>query len=130
MPRSVYQERRASHQYWNHFAPFRARRAELASNLDHVHAVLKSGAEDRDVEVYEVPRAGSSMIDVHRADTHELVDTREMTESERQVAMFPPLAEASRKVEDIAHDLVDHVGLDGAVEIVDTIQRARRRRTS
>jgi len=31
--------------YWNYFAPARARRAELAANLDHVHAVLKDGAE-------------------------------------------------------------------------------------
>lgn len=31
--------------YWNCFAPFRARRAELANNLDHVHAVLRQGAE-------------------------------------------------------------------------------------
>jgi tryptophanyl-tRNA synthetase len=31
--------------YWNHFAAARARRAELAANLDHVHAVLRDGAE-------------------------------------------------------------------------------------
>jgi tryptophanyl-tRNA synthetase len=30
--------------YWTFFAPYRARRAELAGNLDHVHAVLKEGA--------------------------------------------------------------------------------------
>jgi len=30
--------------YWNHFAPARARRAELAANLDHVNQVLKDGA--------------------------------------------------------------------------------------
>ncbi|MBI1840969.1 MAG: tryptophan--tRNA ligase [Verrucomicrobia bacterium] len=31
--------------YWNHFAPARAKRAELAANLDHVRAVLRSGAD-------------------------------------------------------------------------------------
>src|SRR5262245_2763059 len=31
--------------YWNHFAAARARRAELAGNLDHVHGVLREGAE-------------------------------------------------------------------------------------
>jgi tryptophanyl-tRNA synthetase len=31
--------------YWNYFAPFRARRAELAGNLDHVQSVLRAGAE-------------------------------------------------------------------------------------
>ncbi len=31
--------------YWNYFAPARVRRAELAANLDHVHAVLRDGAE-------------------------------------------------------------------------------------
>ncbi len=31
--------------YWNYFIPFRARRAELAGNLDHVRTVLRLGAE-------------------------------------------------------------------------------------
>ena len=30
---------------WNYFAAARARRAELAANLDHVHAVLRDGAQ-------------------------------------------------------------------------------------
>ena len=30
--------------YWEYFAPARARRAELAANLDHVHGVLRAGA--------------------------------------------------------------------------------------
>jgi tryptophanyl-tRNA synthetase len=32
-------------QTWEHFAPYRARRAELAANLDHVQAILREGAE-------------------------------------------------------------------------------------
>ena len=31
--------------YWNHFAPYRAKRAELAANLDHVEQVLRDGAQ-------------------------------------------------------------------------------------
>ena len=31
--------------YWNHFAPYRAKRAELAANLDHVERVLRDGAQ-------------------------------------------------------------------------------------
>jgi tryptophanyl-tRNA synthetase len=31
--------------YWNYFAAARARRAELAANMDHVEAVLRAGAE-------------------------------------------------------------------------------------
>ncbi|HWN93705.1 MAG TPA: tryptophan--tRNA ligase, partial [Methylomirabilota bacterium] len=31
--------------YWNYFAAARTRRTELAANLDHVHAVLREGAE-------------------------------------------------------------------------------------
>jgi tryptophanyl-tRNA synthetase len=31
--------------YWNYFAAARARRAELAANLDHVDAVLRDGAQ-------------------------------------------------------------------------------------
>ena len=30
--------------YWNHFAAARAKRAELAANLDYVHQVLRDGA--------------------------------------------------------------------------------------
>jgi len=30
--------------YWNCFAPYRARRAELAANLDYVEGVLRTGA--------------------------------------------------------------------------------------
>ena len=30
--------------YWNYFAPYRAKRAELASNLDYVDGVLRDGA--------------------------------------------------------------------------------------
>lgn len=32
--------------YWQHFAAARARRAELEKNLDHVHGVLRQGAEN------------------------------------------------------------------------------------
>jgi tryptophanyl-tRNA synthetase len=31
--------------YWNHFAPFRERRTELAANLDYVNQVLADGAK-------------------------------------------------------------------------------------
>jgi tryptophanyl-tRNA synthetase len=31
--------------YWNHFAPYRTRRAELAANLDYVNQVLADGAK-------------------------------------------------------------------------------------
>jgi tryptophanyl-tRNA synthetase len=31
--------------YWNYFAAARARRTELAANMDHVHAVLREGAD-------------------------------------------------------------------------------------
>ncbi len=31
--------------YWDYFAPARQRRAELANNLDHVHALLRAGAD-------------------------------------------------------------------------------------
>jgi tryptophanyl-tRNA synthetase len=31
--------------YWNYFAPYRVKRAELCANLDYVNQVLKDGAE-------------------------------------------------------------------------------------
>ena len=44
--------------YWNYFAPARARRAELAANLDYVHQVLKQGADKaRAVAVKVLDRA-------------------------------------------------------------------------
>jgi len=40
--------------YWNYFAEARARRAELAGNLDHVHAVLADGARRARAEAGKV----------------------------------------------------------------------------
>lgn len=40
--------------YWNYFAAARARRAELAANLDHVHAVLRDGADRARTKASEV----------------------------------------------------------------------------
>jgi len=42
--------------YWNCFAPARARRAELAANLDFVHGVLRDGAAKARVKAVEVLR--------------------------------------------------------------------------
>ncbi len=44
--------------YWNHFAPARARRAELAANLDYVHQVLReSAAKARNLAAQVLSRA-------------------------------------------------------------------------
>jgi tryptophanyl-tRNA synthetase len=40
--------------YWNYFAPARAKRAELANNLDYVHQVLADGAARARVKAREV----------------------------------------------------------------------------
>ena len=53
---------------------------------------LRTGVEYREVEVEERPRPAAGMVDIYRVDTGELVDTREMTETERQVVLVPPLA--------------------------------------
>jgi tryptophanyl-tRNA synthetase len=42
--------------YWNCFATARARRAELAANLDHVHGVLRDGAAKARAQASEVLR--------------------------------------------------------------------------
>lgn len=54
-----------------------------------LHRVLRTNTEYRDVEVYEIPRPGAGMVDIYRTDTNKVVDTREMTETERQVVLFP-----------------------------------------
>jgi tryptophanyl-tRNA synthetase len=41
-------------QYWNYFAPARAKRAELAVNLDHVNRVLEDGAAKAKAEAQKV----------------------------------------------------------------------------
>jgi tryptophanyl-tRNA synthetase len=43
-------------QYWDCFAAARARRAELAANLDHVHGVLRAGAAHARLKATEVLR--------------------------------------------------------------------------
>jgi len=40
--------------YWNYFAPARAKRAELAGNLDHVNKVLEDGAAKAKAEAQKV----------------------------------------------------------------------------
>jgi tryptophanyl-tRNA synthetase len=40
--------------YWNYFAPARAKRAELAVNLDHVNRVLEDGAAKAKAEAQKV----------------------------------------------------------------------------
>jgi len=40
--------------YWNYFAPARAKRAELAANLDHVNRVLEDGAAKAKAEAQKV----------------------------------------------------------------------------
>src|SRR5215475_7517464 len=40
--------------YWNYFAPMRSKRMDLANNLDHVHQVLREGADRARTEANRV----------------------------------------------------------------------------
>lgn len=57
-----------------------AREAALAADL-------VSGTESRPVECFEQPRFSEMLVDVIRADTHEVIRTRPMQQHERQQKM-------------------------------------------
>lgn len=48
---------------------------------------LVSGTESRPVECFEQPRYGEMLVDIVRADTHEVIRTRAMQPHERQQKM-------------------------------------------
>jgi len=93
---------------------FKADLKTLVARVDVLHHVLKTNVEYREVEVYEVPRPAAGMVDIHRVDTGDLVDTREMTETERQVVMFPKPAAVGSAAE----------------AVVDAVAGKRRRRAA
>lgn len=79
--------------------------------LDLVIARLASNVSDkveyRDVEVYEERDNKALVMKEIRFDTHEVIGTRPMSESERQLVMFPqapPLAAVSTEPELSAAD--------------------------
>jgi hypothetical protein len=67
--------------------------AKKVDRVEFLRDVVRTNEEYRDVVCHEVPVPGRHMVDIVRTDTGKVVDTREMTETERQVVLFPPLAE-------------------------------------
>lgn len=72
-------------------AGYKASVDRLNEEIRKLATAVRSGVEHRDVEIEERP-THDFMINVYRIDTEELVDTRSMTDSERdkfaQAALF------------------------------------------
>jgi len=60
-------------------------------DMAELSRVIRSGHEDRDVPVYDVPDYDTGVIFTKRSDTNEVVKSRGMTEADRQRSMFRAL---------------------------------------
>jgi len=58
--------------------------SKLDSKIRELRETVRTNEELRTVECYEVSRPAERMVDILRGDTHVVVDTREMTDLERQ----------------------------------------------
>ncbi len=58
--------------------------AKLDAKIRDLRECVRTNEELRTVECYEVARPAERMVDILRSDTHVVVDTREMTDLERQ----------------------------------------------
>ena len=62
---------------------------EENGNIKRLTTIVRSRQEDRDVECYEYRDSNRMIVQVIRQDTSEIVETRPMSASERQLVMFP-----------------------------------------
>jgi uncharacterized coiled-coil DUF342 family protein len=62
---------------------------EENGNIKRLTTIVRSRQEDRDVECYEYRDSDRMIVQVIRQDTSEIVETRPMSASERQLVMFP-----------------------------------------
>lgn len=64
-------------------AGYKTKLDDLNAEIRKLSGAVRTGFEQRDVEIEERPTS-DFMINVYRVDTGELVDTRSMTDSERE----------------------------------------------
>jgi hypothetical protein len=69
----------------------------IEKHIADLSEIVNSESEDREVECYEIRNERLMTVEVYRADLHELVSTRPMSASERQLVMFPELHEVSNE---------------------------------
>ncbi len=77
-----------------------ARKAELAE-------VIRTGREDREVEVFNARNESRCLIETCRADDGEIIESRPMTATERQLKMFPDTMPDS--ADELVDSAIDHL---------------------
>lgn len=80
----------------------------IEDSISSLTMVVKSGKEYRDVECVDRHNAKLMTVETYRTDTWEMVETRQMSHSERQLQMFPPMKGETEKAEKAeSHDVND-----------------------
>jgi len=74
-------------------AGFKEQLEVFEAEIDRLAGIVREKAEPRPVECKNVRDLDRGVIEVTRLDTGEIVESRVMTEQERQVRMFDPEAE-------------------------------------
>lgn len=70
----------------------------LNSDIHHLAKILRTGREDREIEVQEIRNDPARTIEVVRIDTGEVVESRPMTINELQKPLFPEKEEDEREL--------------------------------
>jgi hypothetical protein len=105
---------------------------ELTATLREVRDQLKKGTEERLIECEQVLDFQRRRAEIIRLDTGELVRTRPLTADELQTKLAEVVelkavsggkesSEPQETLGDLAADLVDEFGLDGAKVVVDAV---------
>lgn len=71
---------------------------ELDLDIHKIARILRTGREDREVEVSEIRNDPARTIEVVRLDTGEIVESRPMTIHELQKPLFPEKEEDEREL--------------------------------
>lgn len=77
-------------------AAMKKRLDDLNRDITDIAKIVREKAEPRPVEVHESKNYARRIVEVVRVDTGEVVDSRPMTEQERNVDLFPEVREARK----------------------------------
>lgn len=77
-------------------AAMKKRVDELNREITDVARIVREKAEPRPVEVHESKNYTRRIVEIVRVDTGEVIDSRPMTEQERNVELFPEVREANK----------------------------------
>jgi hypothetical protein len=77
-------------------AAMKKRLDDLNREITDVARIVREKVEPRPVEVHESKNYARRIVEIVRVDTGEVVDSRPMTEQERNVDLFPEVREATK----------------------------------